>query len=235
MLKIQYLLVILFCIPFAAGAQDGEYIEVRDFETWTSLGLKYEAGDKWTFGLQEQLRLDYNSTEIKGLFTQVSADYELFKNFEIGLGLRLIQRNDNEGNNQGWEHFFRYHLDAEYGHKIDRFSLKYRFRYQSRDELNVSREQGDISKNFLRLKAKVGYNIKNWKLDPVISGELFNHREDGINYGMSNYRVTFGTNYKIKNAGKIGVYYRLEQELNTNYPMTTHILRLKYTYTLKSK
>ena len=48
--------------------QDGEYVEVQDFESWTSIALKFKAGKKWTFDLQEQLRLDNNSSEIKGFF-----------------------------------------------------------------------------------------------------------------------------------------------------------------------
>lgn len=227
-------LFILF-LPGMVFAQEGEYVEVQDFETWTSIGLKFKPTKKWTFGLQEQMRLDNNSTEIKGFFTQLSGDYELFKNFEAGIGLRFIQKNDNQGKVQGYEHYFRYQFDASYKHKIERFSFKYRFRFQNRNEIGVSKAEGDIATNYLRLKAKAGYNIKNWKLDPFISGEIFNQREDGINYGLTDYRITIGTSYKFKDAGKIGLYYRMEQEINTSYPMTTHILRLKYTYTFKNK
>lgn len=237
--KIIALLIIL--IPFfgftqdSGLSQDGEYVEVQDFESWTSIALKFKAGKKWTFDLQEQMRLDNNSSEIKGFFTQIGTDVEIFKGFKTGLGLRFINRYDNEGSQQGWEHYFRYHLDVSYKHKIDRFTLKYRFRYQNLNEISLSRSEGDIPISYLRLKFQLGYNIKNWKLDPFVSGELFNHRENGINYGLSDYRITVGTNYKMKNFGKLGIYYRYEKEISDYYPKTSNVLRIKYTYTFKSK
>ncbi|MEP2024557.1 MAG: DUF2490 domain-containing protein [Reichenbachiella sp.] len=225
----------MMSLPMFGMAQSGDYVEVQDFESWTSLALKYKLDKKWTFGLQEQIRLDNNSSEIKSFLTQFTTDYKLSKKFEVGLGLRLINKNDNKGNKQGYEHYFRYHFDASYKHKLDRFSFKYRVRYQDRSELSVhSSNEGDPEK-YVRFKATADYNIKNWKLDPEISGEIFNPLDGETYDGLSGYRLTVGTNYKIKKLGKIGVSYRLEKELNTTHPKTTNILRLKYTYTLKNK
>jgi hypothetical protein len=232
--KIIGVLVGLTAMSIVAFAQDGQYIEVRDFETWTSAKLKLKPNKKLTFGIQGQFRLDNNSTELKGFFTELTGGYKLFKGMEIGLGLRYLNKNDNEGATQGSEHYFRYHLDATYKHKVERFALKYRFRYQNRNEIGLSKEEGDVNTQYFRLKASVTYNIKDWKLDPVLSGEIFNkYVKNGYSNGFSDYRLTIGTNYKIKNYGKIGVFYRLENEISSFYPKTTHILRIKYTYTIK--
>ena len=230
-LKIVGVIVAVMMLSVVSIAQEGQYIEVRDFETWTSAKLKLKPNKKWTFGLQGQLRLDNNSSELKGFFTELTGGYKLFKGMEIGLGLRYINKNDNEGKVQGTEHYFRYHFDASYKHKIDRFALKYRFRYQNRNEIGLSKEEGDVHTQYFRLKASVTYNIKDWKLDPVFSGEIFS--KYGYSNGFSDYRLTIGTNYKMKNFGKIGVFYRLENEISSFYPKTTHILRVKYTYTIK--
>ena len=40
--------------------------------------------------------------------------YEVLKNFELGGGIRYITRNDDVGNKQGLESFFRYQFDASY-------------------------------------------------------------------------------------------------------------------------
>ncbi len=109
-------------------SQGGEYVEVRDLESWFSMELKYKLNKKWSFGLQEQLRLENNSSEIDGYFTQFTSAYKLFKNLEAGVGLRYISKNDNEGKIQGYRNYFRYHLDASFKHKISRFSIKYRLR-----------------------------------------------------------------------------------------------------------
>tara|TARA_R110002050_G_scaffold300786_1_gene472698 strand:+ start:36344 stop:37060 length:717 start_codon:yes stop_codon:yes gene_type:complete len=233
-LKIIGLFVAFTVLLKVTVAQSGEYIEVRDFETWTSAKVKFKPNKKLTFGLQGQLRLDKNSSELKGFFTELTGGYQLFKGMEIGAGLRYINKNDNAGAVQGNEHYFRYHLDASYKHKVDRFTIKYRFRYQNKNEIGVSAGEGDVNLQYFRLKASVTYNIKNWKLDPVLSGEIFNkYEKNGYSNGFSDYRLTIGTNYKTKNYGKIGVFYRLENEISSYYPKTTHILRIKYTYTLK--
>lgn len=227
-------IVAFVLISMTSVAQEGQYIEVRDFETWTSAKLKLKPSKEWNFGVQGQFRLDNNSSELKGFFTEISVGRKLFKGMEIGLGLRYINKNDNEGKVQGAEHYFRYHFDLNYKHKLDRFSFKYRFRYQNRNEMGVSKEEGDIHTQYFRLKAGVEYNIKDWKFDPVLSGEIFNKFEkNGYSNGFDAYRLTIGTNYKMKKAGKIGIFYRLENEISDFYPKSTHILRIKYSYTLK--
>ena len=232
--RIIGVLVAITVVSTVSLAQDGQYIEVRDFETWTSAKVKLKPSKKLTFGLQGQFRLDNNSTELKGFFTELTGGYKLFKGMEIGLGLRYLNKNDNEGASQGNEHYFRYHFDASYKHKVARFSIKYRFRYQNRNEIGLSSAEGDVNVQYFRLKTGVTYNIKNWKLDPVLSGEIFSkYEKDGYSNGFSDYRITIGTNYKIKKYGKIGMFYRLENEISSFYPKTTHIIRIKYTYTLK--
>ena len=209
--------------------------DVKDLESWTSIGLKYKLNKKWSFELEEQLRLDENISEIGEYFTQLNAEYSISKNFDIGGGLRYIRENDNKGNIQGYENYFRFNLDASYKHKINNFSIKYRLRYQNKNELGVSTDDGDYAKQNLRFKTSIGYDIKKWKLDPKFSAEIFNHFEEGEDNGFSKYRLTLGTDYKIKNFGKIGLFYRMEKELNVDIPETTNIIGLKYTYTLKNK
>ena len=209
--------------------------DVKDLESWTSISLKYKLNKKWSFELEEQLRLDENISEIGEYFTQLNAEYSISKNFDIGGGLRYIRENDNKGNIQGYENHFRFNLDASYKHKINNFSIKYRLRYQNKNELGVSTDDGDYANQNMRFKTSVGYDIKNWKLDPKFSAEIFNHFEEGEDNGFSKYRLTLGTDYKIKHFGKIGLFYRMEKELNVELPETTNIIGLKYTYTLKNK
>ena len=206
----------------------------KDFETWSSLGIDFKPTKKWNFGLEEQLRLKNNSSEVDQYFTQLNIEYEAFDNVEFGGGLRYVRENDNQGNIQGYENHFRFHLDASYKHKINKFSLKYRLRYQNKNELGVSTSDGDYPNQHIRFKSSIGYNIKGWKLDPKFSAEIYNHFEEGKENGFDKYRLTLGTEYKIKKTGKLGLYYRMEKELNVTHPETINIIELKYKYTLKN-
>lgn len=205
-----------------------------DFETWSSIGLEFKATKKLSFGVEQHLRLKTNSSEIDTYFTQLEGSYFLFNGFALGSGLRYIRKNDTKGKIQGYENHFRFHIDASYKHKINRFSLKYRLRYQNKNELEVSSDEGDYAKQHIRLKASVDYAINNWKLDPKIAMELFNQfgEED---QGLSKLRWTLSTDYKLKKLGKLKLFYSVEKDLNTPVSRIVNILGFKYTYTLKTK
>lgn len=233
--KQSFFIVIIICfmqIPQGFAQTD----DTSDWASWNSLELKYKLNKKWSFGLEEQLRLKEDISVIDEYFTELNAEYKIFKNFSLGGGLRFIRENDNQGNLQGYENHFRFNLDATYKHKLDRFSLGYRLRYQNKNELGVSPEEGDYANQNIRLKTSIKYNVKKWPLDPKFSVEIFNRfQEDNDNNGFSKYRLTFGTDYEIKNFGEIGLYYRFEKDLNVDIPETTNIIGLKYTYTFKNK
>ena len=211
------------------------YSQTSDLSNWTTIGLEYKLNKKWNFGIEEQLRLKEDISTIDEYFTQLNAEYSVSKNFTLGAGLRYIKENDTEGNIQGYENHFRFNADASYKHKINNFKIKYRLRYQNKNELGVSNSEGDYANQHIRFKTAIGYNFKNWKLDPKFSAEIFNHFEEGKQNGYDKYRLTLGTEYKLKNAGKINLFYRIEKELNESIPKTTNIIGLKYTYTINNK
>ncbi|WP_367889222.1 DUF2490 domain-containing protein [Polaribacter reichenbachii] len=113
--------------------------------------------------------------------------------------------------------------------------MGYRLRYQNKNELGVSYDEGDYSKTNIRFKTSLAYNFSNWKLDPKFSAEIFNKFQEDEENGFSKYRLTLGTDYKIKNFGELCIFYRYERELNEDYPDLKNILGLKYTYSFKRK
>ncbi|SFS38752.1 DUF2490 domain-containing protein [Lutibacter maritimus] len=223
---------ILFFFLVASGIT---YSQNSDLGNWTAIELEYKFNKKLSFGLEEQLRLKENISQIDEYFTEISTEYDLTKNFSIGAGARFIKENDNEGKIQGNENHFRFQLDAAYKHKIDQFSLKYRFRYQNKNELGISASEGDYANQHIRLKTSIGYNIKKWKLDPEFSAELFNHFKKNEENGFDKFRLSIGTDYDLKKYGKINLYYQFEKELNTSNPSILNVIGLKYKYTFKNK
>ena len=226
--------IILSFISYPVLSQTTSTVRNVDFENWSSIEISYKPSKKWRIGLEEQLRLKDNSSITDQYFTQLEVEYEAFKNFNLGSGFRYIKKNDTKGNIQGYEDHFRFHLEGSFDHKIDQFSFKYRFRYQNRNELGVSSADGDYPNQHIRLKGSMEYGIKNWKLDPKFSAEIFNHFEKGQTNGFDKFRLSFGTDYKIKNFGKLSLYYLFEKELNMINPKTSNIMKFKYTYSFKS-
>lgn len=236
-MKQTKIIITLLSIFFTVSAfsQDGEYVTVRDLETWTSFNFNYKVSKKFKFGIEQQFRFGNNSTEINDYITELNAQLKFTKHFYAATGFRYMGYNDRIGEQQGYENYFRWNLDVGVKHDIKRFSFDYRLRYQVKDQIGVSKDEGDYLNNHFRFKFGLGYNIKKWKLDPEVSAEIFNHMEKGVQNGWDKFRVTAGTKYKTKKFGDIGLFYRMELELNAAYPKTTNIIGLKYTYTLKTK
>ncbi len=222
---------IFFIFNYDSYGQDGYSIVTQDLETWTRAGIKYKYNDNLTFRFDQQIRLNKNSSITDQVLTDLSMKYRFKNNLYLNAGLRYLLDKDND---QMFDHDFRFNFDAGYKHRVSRFSLNYRVRFQSRNEIGLSYLEGDELKNSLRFRAGIGYNFKNWKLDPAFSTEIFRSLDSGEGQ-FDKLRFTLGTSYNFKSYGKIGLFYRLEHELNVSYPKTTYIIGLNYTYTLKRK
>ena len=230
----SFLIAVLTCLLIAKNSY-GQSDDTNDLESWNSVNLKYKLNKKWTFDAEVQLRLKDEISEISEYLGELNAQYSVSKAFKLGAGFRYTRENDNVGKVQGYENHFRFHVDATYKHKINDFSIKYRLRYQNKNELGLSTSEGDFANQHIRFKTSFDYNFKNWKLDPIFSAEIFNHFEEGEENGFDKYRLTLGTEYKFKNVGTLGLFYRIEKELNETIPETTNIIGLKYSYTFKNK
>jgi len=227
--KIVCLLLLLFVYISNANAQEGNTYTVRDLELWTGAQLKYKMSDLWSMSLEHQYRFKNNASTVDQNFTEFDLKRKLGKGFSTTLGLRYIRNNDTQGKIQGLEHLFRWNLDLGYDIKLDRFTVFSRVRYQSKKEFGT---EDDPSKTF-RIKLGTEYNIKNWKLDPVLAAEIFNDFKDLE--GFNKLRLTLGTEYKLKKLGSISAFYRLEKELVGAYPFTTNIIGIQLKYTFKNK
>ncbi len=219
-------------------SQTTENAVSKDFEGWVSAEFDYKINKKWNLVLEEQIRFKNNASEIDRYFTQLEGAYEFAKKWTVGLGFRYIRINDNEGATQGYEDYTRIQLDLSNSFKIKklkRFSFKNRLRYQRRNQLGVGDAPDIYPSSDFRLKSTIGYNIKNWKLDPKISGELFYHTETGAFNGFTKYRLAIGTDYKIKKRHRIALQYMIERETKVWDADLFNIVRLRYTYQFKKK
>ena len=198
--------------------------------TWrpgVSVSLQKTFKDKFRITLNQSLRLEQNSTLIQQHFTELEAHFLPAKGLKLGGGYRFIWSNDDEG----YEKFGRFHLEGRYKHKLQRFSLNYRLRYQNRRQLFLGEDITPTVTHGLRFRLKGGYNIKNWKWDPYLSTEIFRETEDGES-SFKKMRFMLSTQYKIKKIGTISPFYGLERELTGTYPKTTYIAGFNFTFKL---
>lgn len=214
----------------------GQIEDNKDFAIWSSVGVKYAPIKNLKFGVEQHIRLKEQAAEVDEYFTEIQAEFEVFKNFEIGQAFRFIRENDNVGKKQGYEKHFRFSTDLNYNFDVKRFNLSFRFRYQNKRELDLEDGSLDTPAETLRFKTAVEYNIKKWPLDPKLAVEIFNKEREGYSLisgaKLSRYRVTLATSYSLKKFGKFGIYYRYQKNTRIDNDFQTNILGFKYSYSI---
>ncbi len=206
--------------------------ESGDLALWSVVGVDYKLNKKIKFILEQHLRMKNDIRDTDEYFTELTIDYELFKDFEITAGFRHITENDDQGKKQGFENHFRWNFDISYKYKIKQLDISHRIRYQNKNQLGVSLEDGDEHRQNLRFKTDFEYKIKNWPLDPEFAVEIFNRFSDEEKINLNKYRLTLGTSYDIKKIGEFGIYYRIENGVDESFDGRLKIIGLKYRYSL---
>ncbi|PQJ75730.1 DUF2490 domain-containing protein [Polaribacter gangjinensis] len=204
-----------------------------DFGSWNSIGVDYTIKKKLKLNLEYNMRFKENAKVLEERFTEIGAEYKIYKKFELGGSVRFIDENDTQGNRQGIRKHFRYQFDLSYKYKFNKLSINHRFRYQNKNEVAVSELEGDIPNANIRFRTGVDYNFKKWPLDPEFDAEIFRRVSKDEKNQFTKYRLTFGTKYKWKNFGEFGINYRYERSLiDGNLPMNLDVIELRYRYSI---
>jgi hypothetical protein len=117
--------------------------------------------------------------------------YELFKDFNLGGGVRFIRENDDVGNIQGLETHFRYQFEMNYKHDLKMLTLFYRLRYQHKNELGLPEEEVNIPNEYIRFRMGLGYKLNDPGVGLRLKGELFNQiQKENLENGFNRYRLT---------------------------------------------
>lgn len=220
----------IFLLALFASANGQEKVIIRDFEMWNNFSVKKKLSKKWDLGLSEELRFVENAGKLDVLFTELSLDYKINKRFEIGGEYRFYR---NSKNNGSFEYQKRLRAKIYYNKKIKRFRLTYRLSFQNKNEnVWLNETISDVSTYNFRNKISVDYDVKKNKLQPYLSTEIFRIYEQDIIPEFNKYRITVGANYPILKNTKLELFYRLDKELNTNYPKSISIFgtSLKYKF-----
>ncbi len=238
--KRTYGLFLFFLMLINGYTQDFNYPNNQDFETWSAGKIRYILSEKLRVDIGGQFRMKENSTTFDRIFTQIEGRYLISdkKSFDqhiLTIGTRYLFMNDNVGNTE-FENHIRFHID--YNYKIDSnpkdpFSSNYRIRYQIRNELGRTKDEGDYNSHDIRFRWKGRYNIKSWKLDPEIFFETFHHYQTGALNGFTKYRMGIGTSYKFNKEQRISICYIKEKERSYWNPKKIRIIRITYMHTIR--
>ena len=210
MRKIQNSIVLLlFCI-FSSNAQE------NDFQIWTSLSASDKVTYKTDINIKHGLRFRENASLLAKSYSDIRLKYKYNKKVSLAVGFRDI----NEWNKQlSREQKSRYYSDLYLKHKLDRFVLSVRSRYQ---------KQGNTKAYtyLIRQALSISYNIRKNKLEPLLAAEYFYTEQKQID----KLRYTLGFSYPISKDLDFDMSYRIQQQFNVENPETLFILSGKLSY-----
>jgi hypothetical protein len=224
MRRILGVAVVLIC-SISANAQEWDFI------TWHRLEAKGELTKKLSASVQQQLRLDNNSTSIEETFTEVALGYDLPKGFGLEGAYRLSWE---QSSNRSFTSGHRYNIDLNYGAKIWKLKAAIRARYQHAPSTYLLNErlEPDDSPMFFRLKVTLAYR-KLKKLTPGIAFETFVRLEDPREVGVNRFRYRAFLEVDLPKRQEFEVFYMLQTNYAGESPRFQNVVGLKYAYEWK--
>ncbi|MFK7785049.1 MAG: DUF2490 domain-containing protein [Crocinitomicaceae bacterium] len=224
-----HLVALLFTLLSSVVNSQNEIV-TRDLESWSTVSLNYDYSKEFDFDFEQSFRLYDNSTKIDQFFTNINMNRKWENGMFFTGGFRFISDPDKDDGD--YDFHLRWNADIGYRHSLDRFKFNYRMRLQTKNELGYSRSEGDFSIRALRIRAGVKYNIKNWKLDPQVSFELFRESGRYIVSSFNKYRISVSTKYKFSKLIELKGFYRFERGLGMLLPQNTNIIGFNLTFNL---
>jgi len=234
MKRIAYLLVIFWCFTghpaLSQSAADRESIRG---ESRLGAKLTYEPIKDLDLSVEEQVRFKTYGDFFDENLVELVAKYELWKNWDLGVGYRYSNANDDEGNRQGFRVVNRLHYLLNYKINFERSELGFRLQYQHRKRRDHDGEWSEWEKNTMRYKVMYEYDIKDWKLDPEFAIVYFNE-DAGIGFGENDkYRAILGSTWRLPGPQDLKFKVMYEGGLGQSEQIPTVIGAVFYTYDLK--
>lgn len=201
------------------------FSQSKDFQIWTGGSIDIVIIDDLSFEVEEEFRLENNSTNLGKALTNIGLSYKLTDFMNVSGTYRFYKNNSLSS---GFYNEHRYYFDLSFSEKINKFKLKYRSRYQSNilSELDTYLENEQEIYN--RNKFSVIYNISNNPISPYIAFESY-LKLTGIKKFDKN-RCRVGFEYKINKKSELDISYMIQTEINSKNPDTDYILGVSYGY-----
>lgn len=198
-------------------------------KVWAELGVGGKITDDLEWGVDVTTR--FGGYGMETFFPQASLKYKVTKWFRPSIDYRFIADRQQAGY---YTFSNRINFNAEFRHKMERLSLKSRIRYQYGFNRLVNSAQYDPEfDQALRFKLEAKYDLNDFLLSPVVSGELFYDPKYGP-YGqrINKARVFAGFDLDLNNAHSISFGYLYDARINLPNPRNRHVLSLSYAYDL---
>ena len=224
MWKKQSLLLLLFVLlaPLVGLAQS------HDFGGIVELGFEQKLAKGLELGLEGEGRFNHNFTSFNRLKVGAELDYSFLKKKRLKVsvsGFYLLY------NCYGTpEHRGRIMGALTYTEKFSDFKLSLRARVQS-TFYDMQRGYHKFNpKTYLRGRLQFDYTFPKLKMSVYASTEFFLRIYQKDRIFIDNFRTIAGLNFKVGNGHTMGVFLRMDNEIQVSEPENVYYIGLKYNF-----
>lgn len=208
-MKRSLILLLILCFGFLSS-----YSKTNKFGTWVELEFSTKFLKKFEFSITPEVRFQDDFKVDEYLFDG-KLSYDPFK----FLSLAAIYRINTNVKTKGNEVTNRFAFDVSGQKKIGRFDASIRARFTNYTDFG----EGELEANYFRPRLKLDYDIKENKIKPFVSYELF---RNGTTKEFDKSRFDVGATRKIAKNSRIGLYYRLQDYFTERNSI--HIVGIEY-------
>jgi len=172
--------------------------------------------------LETQIRSSDGMATYNGYYGEASAGYKINKHLKIKATYRYTNKaghHNSEIRPTNNRERVSGDVNLDFGDKI---SFKYRLKYQHARERNTNKKY-----NYIRNKVGIDYDLHNMA-KPFIAGEIY-YRLDNKNE-LRAFRYTIGLDSGITKNLSIKSFFRVEKEINVDYPTKYYIMGIMFSY-----
>lgn len=220
------LILSIVCLNLMAGMA---FAQTDDCGLQLSLGASHKLNKKFTVSAEGEMRTRNDFRTMDRWSLGIDGAYKLCKHAKLSAGYTLLYDNNIEKisgdavegitkwrpSYWGIRHRFNISLSGDVDWHRFTFSLRERWQYTFRPEKTVPRYDFDdeqwedktikaTSKNVLRSRLQVEYNIPKSKVDPYANVELFNA------WSLQKVRYVIGADWKMSKKHTISAFYRYQ-------------------------
>lgn len=207
MKKKVLLILVLFTGSMSLKAQ------TENFRTWMEFEFEKEFLDKLEFSITPEFRFA-DQFKLDEYMIQGKLTYEPFSFLDLASAYRINTEVKNNGN----ETYYRWAFDAQLKRDFSRFEGSVRGRLT-----NYTDSGEEDPGTYFRPRAKLEYDIKNNKIEPFISYELFRNMTSAE---WHKTRFDAGFSRDLGNLHRIELYYRFHNYFDDK--ASVHILGIGY-------
>lgn len=206
---------------------NGQY---QDTRLWASLSIRYDLNKKWRISLEEEARFFDNISRLDKLNSELTINYQINKLLDGGILYRFIS-NQNIRGNFDFGHRFGAYLEAK--KKYAGWDCSFKTAFQKTYPEFLHSGEWYISENYVRALVEVSRELKNKKTEPYTNIEFWYRITSGEQAFIDQYRFTIGIKHKLNKSNRLNFFYRIQQELQVDNPLTAYIFGIGYGFEVR--